>query len=65
MQHFAKLTAALFSPGHPAQVAGRLPDPDVQERQSGSVSMWDEALATSISDENARIFLDHRGSRWK
>jgi hypothetical protein len=57
--------AAFFSSGHSAPLAGRQSAPDVRERQFLSVSMWDEALAASMCDENTRTFLDHLGPRWK
>lgn len=65
MKHFAKRISAFFSSGHSAPMAGRLSAPNVRERQSLSLSMWDEAFSASMCDENARMFLDHWGPRWK
>lgn len=65
MKHFANRMAALFSSGPSAPVAARLSASDVAERQSLAASMWDEALAASTFDENARMLLDHWGPRWK
>lgn len=65
MKHFANRMAAFFSSGHSAPVAGRLSVPAVRDRQCLSASMWDEALAASMCDENARVVLDLWGPRWK
>ncbi len=64
MKHFAKRMAAFFSAGSSAPTR-RLHSTDVRERQSLSASIWDDALAASMYDENARTFLDHWGPRWK
>lgn len=64
MKHYARRMAAFFSAGASAPT-GRLSTPDVRKRQSLSGSVWDEALAASMYDENARSFLDHWRPRWK
>lgn len=63
MNYVANRMAALFSSGQSAPVAGRELAPDVQDRLSLSGSAWDEMLAASMHDENARAFLDHWGPR--
>jgi hypothetical protein len=65
MKYYANQMAAFFSSGHSVPVAGREFAPDVRDRQSLSGSAWDEILAASVYDENARTFLDHWGPRGK
>lgn len=65
MKHFANRMGAFFSSGVSAPLAWRASAPNVRERQSLSASLWDEALAASMYDDNARTLLDQWGPRWK
>lgn len=65
MKYLPKLFARFFSSGLYATVASTTPSIDSTGGQSRWDARWDEALTASMFDENARMFLEYWGSRWR
>ena len=65
MNILRSLLAILNGSGQTATATGRLTVVDTGEGPSRFDGMWDEALINSMHCENARMFLDCMGPRWK
>ena len=65
MNILRSLLTKLSRSGQPATGTGRLTVVDAGEGPSRFDAMWDEALMNSMHCENASMFLDHMGPRWK
>lgn len=65
MKYLLLLFARLFSSELSTTAAGTTAAIDSTGGPSRCDARWDEALTASMFDENARMYLEHWGPRWK